>query len=172
MDLNTKEKEEVNAKMQKMEEVSNKNIFNNAVKETNEKLRLELLELKELFKKNIQNLSKNIGNIDIKKTKNEEGNNEEIEDLKVALEHKSYQAEILKKEFTKYEDKAEKEIVDLTTENAKLKYRIHILLKTIEELEKNSNNESEIKENEKKNEKKIYFGSSHRRKHTKKHKKK
>jgi hypothetical protein len=57
--------------------------------------------------------------------------------LKTALEHKNYQVEILKKEFMKYENKAEEQISELKTENAKLKYRINILLKTIEELEKN-----------------------------------
>ena len=51
-------------------------------------------------------------------------NNEEINDLKTALEHKTYQVEILKKEFTKYEEKAEEQIDNLKTENAKLKYRI------------------------------------------------
>ena len=59
--------------------------------------------------------------------------------MKTALEHKSYQVEILKKEFTKYEDKAEEQINNLKTENAKLKYRINILLKTIEDLEKKNN---------------------------------
>ena len=62
---------------------------------------------------------------------------EEINDLKVALEHKTYQVEILKKEFDKYEQKAEEQIDNLKNENAKLKYRIHILLKTIDDLEKN-----------------------------------
>ena len=61
---------------------------------------------------------------------------EEINDLKTALEHKNYQVEILKKEFTKYEEKAETQIDNLKSENAKLKYRIQILLKTIDELEK------------------------------------
>ena len=55
--------------------------------------------------------------------------------IKTALEHKTYQVEILKKEFTKYEEKAEEQIENLKTENSKLKYRINILLKTIEELE-------------------------------------
>ena len=62
---------------------------------------------------------------------------EEINDLKFVLEHKTYQVEILKKEFDKYEQKAEEQIDNLKTENAKLKYRIHILLKTIDDLEKN-----------------------------------
>ena len=162
MELSPKEKEEINVKMHKMDEISNQNIFNNAVKEINEKLRLELLEFKNIFKKNIENLSKNIGNIQINEAKNEGINNEEIENIKMALEHKNYQVEILKKEFTKYEDKAEKEIEDLATENTKLKYRVNILLKTIEHLEKNRTKEKE---------KKIYYGSSHRRKHKKKRKK-
>ena len=59
-----------------------------------------------------------------------------MNDLKIALEHKTYQVEILKKEFTKYEEKAEEQIENLKNENAKLKYRIHILLNTIDELEK------------------------------------
>ena len=56
MELSPKEKEEINVKMHKMDEISNQNIFNNAVKEINEKLRLELLEFKNIFKKNIKNL--------------------------------------------------------------------------------------------------------------------
>ena len=53
----------------------------------------------------------------------------------MALEHKTYQVEILKKSFTEYEDKVEDQINNLKNENDKLKYRIHILLKTIDELE-------------------------------------
>ena len=119
-----------------MEEILKKNIFNNPVKESNEKIRKELLEFKEIFKKNLAELSKQVkgGNI---KTNIATESNEEINDIKTALEHKTYQVEILKKEFTKYEEKAEEQIENLKNENAKLKYRIHILLNTIEELEKN-----------------------------------
>jgi molecular chaperone GrpE (heat shock protein) len=83
----------------------------------------------------LEELSKKIegGNI---QTNNTKESTEEVQDLKTALEHKTYQVEILKKEFTKYEDKAEEQIENLKTENAKLKYRINILLKTIEDLEK------------------------------------
>ena len=80
-------------------------------------------------------MAKQSGNI-ISNSSNKVSNNEELEDIKVALEHKNYQVEILKKEFTKYEQKAEEQISNLKTENDKLKYRVHILLKTIEELEK------------------------------------
>ena len=118
-----------------MDEILNKNIFNNPIKESNEKIRKELLEFKEIFKKNLGELSKQIANGNIKNNAPTESS-EEINDLKVALEHKNYQVEILKKEFTKYETKAEEQIDNLKNENAKLKYRIHILLKTIDELEK------------------------------------
>ena len=133
--MNSNEIEEMNTKMNKMDEILNKNIFNNPVKEANEKLRKELLEFKNIFKKNLEELSSKIegGNI---KANIDKDSNEEINDLKTALEHKTYQVEIHKKEFTKYEDKAEEQIDNLKTENAKLKYRINILLKTIEELEK------------------------------------
>jgi len=133
--MDSKEIEEINSKMAKMDEILNKNIFNNPVKEANEKIRKELLEFKEIFKKNLSDLSKQIkaGNI---QSNNKPESNEEINDLKTALEHKTYQVEILKKEFTKYEEKAEAQIDNLKTENAKMKYRINILLNTIDELEK------------------------------------
>ena len=132
--MNSNEIDEMTAKMNKMDEILNKNIFNNPVKEANEKIRKELLEFKEIFKKNLSELSKKIegGNIKANITKE---SSEEVNDLKTALEHKIYQVEILKKEFTKYEEKAEEQIENLKTENSKLKYRINILLKTIEELE-------------------------------------
>ena len=133
--MNSNEIEEMTSKMNKMDEILKKNIFNNPVKEANEKIRKELLEFKNIFKKNLEELSSKIEGGNIKANINKE-NNEEINDLKTALEHKIYQVEILKKEFTKYENKAEEQIDNLKTENAKLKYRINILLKTIEELEK------------------------------------
>ena len=99
--MNSNEIEEMTTKMNKMDEILNKNIFNNPVKETNEKMRKELLEFKKIFNKNLEELSKKIegGNI---KTNISKENNEAVEDLKTALEHKTYQVEILKKEFTKY----------------------------------------------------------------------
>ena len=133
--MESKEIEEITAKMNTMDEILKKNIFNNHVKEANEKIRKELLEFKEIFKKNLSDLSKQVEGGKIKSNINT-GNSEEINDLKTALEHKTYQVEILKKEFTKYEDKAEEQIENLKNENAKLKYRIHILLNTIDELEK------------------------------------
>ena len=133
--MESKEIEEITAKMNTMDEILKKNIFNNPVKEANEKIRKELLEFKEIFKKNLSDLSKQVEGGKIKSNINT-GNSEEINDLKTALEHKTYQVEILKKEFTKYEDKAEEQIENLKNENAKLKYRIHILLNTIDELEK------------------------------------
>ena len=126
---------EMTSKMNKMDEILNKNIFNNPIKESNEKIRKELLEFKKIFAKNMDELSKKIEGGNINVNINKEGN-EEVNDLKIALEHKNYQVEILKKEFTIYEEKAEEQIDNLKTENARLKYRINILLKTIEELEK------------------------------------
>ena len=133
--MNAEEISEMTSKMNKMDDILNKNIFNNPIKEANEKIRKELIEFKKIFSKNLEELSKKIegGNIQANIPKE---NNEEINDLKTALEHKTYQVEILKKEFTKYEEKAEEQIDNLKTENAKLKYRINILLKTIEDLEK------------------------------------
>ena len=133
--MESKEIEELTEKMNKMDETLNKNIFNNPIKEANEKIRKELLEFKTIFKKNLEDFAKQSGNI-VCNSSNKASNNEELEDLKVSLEHKNYQVEILKKEFTKYEQKAEEQISNLKTENDKLKYRVHILLKTIEELEK------------------------------------
>ena len=134
--MDSKEIEDMTSKMNKMDEILNKNIFNNPIKESNEKIRKELLEFKEIFKKNMGELSKQLSGGSLKGNSPTE-TSEEINDLKVALEHKTYQVEILKKEFDKYEQKAEEQIDNLKTENAKLKYRIHILLKTIDDLEKN-----------------------------------
>ena len=136
--MESKEIEEISTKMNKKDEILQKNIFNNPIKEANEKLRKEFLEFKEILKKNISDLSKQVktGNIQTNKTTE---SNEEINDLKIALEHKTYQVEILKKEFSKYEEKAETQIDNLKVENAKLKYRIQILLNTINELEKKEN---------------------------------
>ena len=133
--MNSNEIEELTTKMNKMDEILNKNLFNNPVKEANEKIRKELLEFKSIFKKNLDDFTKKVeaGKINAKISKE---SSQEVDDLKTALEHKIYQVEILKKEFTKYEEKAEEQIDNLKTENAKLKYRIHILLKTIDELEK------------------------------------
>ena len=49
--MEAKEVEEITSKMNKMDEILKKNIFNNPVKESNEKIRKELLEFKEIFKK-------------------------------------------------------------------------------------------------------------------------
>ena len=133
--MNSNEIEEMTNKMNKMDEILKKNIFNNPVKEANEKIRKELLEFKDIFKRNLEDFSKKVEGGKINTNISKESN-EEINDLKTALEHKNYQVEILKKEFTKYEEKAEEQIENLKTENSKLKYRINILLKTIEELEK------------------------------------
>ena len=134
--MDSKEIEDMTYKMNKMNEILNKKIFNNPIKESNEKIRKELLEFKEIFQKNMGELSKQLSGGSLKGNAFTE-TSEEINDLKVALEHKTYQVEILKKEFDKYEQKAEEQIDNLKTENAKLKYRIHILLKTIDDLEKN-----------------------------------
>ena len=134
--MDSKEIEDMTSKMNKMDEILNKKIFNNPIKESNEKIRKELLEFKEIFKKNMGELSKQLSGGSLKGNAPAE-TSEEINDLKVALEHKTYQVEILKKEFDKYEQKAEEQIDNLKNENAKLKYRIHILLKTIDDLEKN-----------------------------------
>ena len=134
--MDSKEIEDMTSKMNKMDEILNKKIFNNPIKESNEKIRKELLEFKEIFQKNMGELSKQLSGGSLKGNAFTE-TSEEINDLKVALEHKTYQVEILKKEFDKYEQKAEEQIDNLKTENAKLKYRIHILLKTIDDLEKN-----------------------------------
>ena len=137
--MDSKEIDEITTKMNKMDEILKKNIFKNPVKESNEKIRKDLLEFKEMFKKNLTNLGKQLKEGTIKGNVNAESS-EEINDIKTALEHKTYQVEILKKEFTKYEEKAEEQIDNLKIENAKLKYRIQILLKTIDELEKKEKN--------------------------------
>ena len=123
---------EMASKMQKMDEMLNKDIFKNPIKDVQEKMRQELLEFKKLFLKNISDLSKELNNN--KASFGATTSSEEGTDLKTALAHKQY----LKREFTNYENKTEEEINSLKTENAKLKYRISILLNTIEELEKKS----------------------------------
>ena len=131
--MEVKEVEELTTKMNEMDNILKQNIFTNPIKESNEKIRQEILALKSILKKNIEEFSNQInsGNINIVGKKNDE----EINDIKTALEHKTYQVEILKKAFNEYESKSEEQIEFLKNENAKLKYRINILLKTIEELE-------------------------------------
>ena len=133
---------EMTSKMQKMDEMLNKEIFSNPINEVQEKMRQDLLEFKKIYLKNLSELKTELANNKTSfaaSSSPEVGmTSEEINDLKVALEHKKYQVEILKKEFTNYENKTEEEINSLKTENSKLKYRISILLKTIEELESKS----------------------------------
>ena len=64
--MESKEIEDLTSKMNKMDEILNKNIFNNPIKESNEKIRKDLLEFKEIFKKNLAELAKQVkgGNID------------------------------------------------------------------------------------------------------------
>ena len=112
-------------KMEKMDELLNQNLFSNPVKEVQKKMQHDLLELNEQMSKN--NLGNGKNNIQVA--------NEEMDDLKTALEHKKYQVEILKREFGNYEKKSEDEIQNLKIENDKLKYRIKMLLNTINELE-------------------------------------
>ena len=136
--------EEISKKMKEMDELLNKNMFNNPLKNFQKEIQSQLLEFKKIFIKNLLDLSNKIGNLNTNTIKNNNDNvnkegDDEITDLKTALEHKKYQVEILKKEFTKYEEASEEEINDLKTENQKLKYRISILLKTISELENNKN---------------------------------
>ena len=136
--------EEISKKMKEMDELLNKNMFNNPLKNFQKEIQSQLIEFKKIFIKNLLDLSNKIGNLNANTIKNNNDNvnkedDDEITDLKTALEHKKYQVEILKKEFTKYEEASEEEINDLKTENQKLKYRISILLKTISELENNKN---------------------------------
>ena len=122
--------------MQKMDEILNKDLFNNPVKEVQKKMQNDLLEFKRIFQKNLKELNDEMSkNNFIVGDKNIEVSNEEMNDLKTSLEHKKYQVEILKREFNNYEQKSEEIIGNLKTENDKLKYRIKMLLNTISELE-------------------------------------
>ena len=129
-------KEEDIKEMQKMDEILNKDLFNNPVKEVQKKMQNDLLEFKRIFQKNLKDLNDEMSkNNFIVGDKNIEVSNEEMNDLKTSLEHKKYQVEILKREFNNYEQKSEEIIGNLKTENDKLKYRIKMLLNTISELE-------------------------------------
>ena len=123
-------------KMEKMDELLNQNLFSNPVKEVQKKMQHDLLEFKKNFKKNLLELNEQMNKNNLGGGINKiEVSNEEIDDLKTALEHKKYQVEILKREFGNYEKKSEDEIQNLKIENDKLKYRIKMLLNTINELE-------------------------------------
>ena len=127
---------EMSEKMQKMDEILNKDLFNNPVNEVQKKMQNDLLEFKRIFQKNLKDLNDEMSkNNFIVGDKNIEVSNEEMNDLKTSLEHKKYQVEILKREFNNYEQKSEEIIGNLKTENDKLKYRIKMLLNTISELE-------------------------------------
>ena len=123
-------------KMKKMDELLNQNLFSNPVKKVQKKMQHDLLEFKKIFQKNLLELNEQMNKNNLGGGINKiEVSNEEIDDLKTALEHKKYQVEILKREFGNYEKKSEDEIQNLKIENDKLKYRIKMLLNTINELE-------------------------------------
>ena len=123
-------------KMEKMDELLNKDLFSNPVKEVQKKMQYDLLEFKKIFQKNLLELNEQMSKNNLGSGKNNiQVSNEEMDDLKTALEHKKYQVEILKREFGNYEKKSEEEIQNLRIENDKLKYRIKMLLNTINELE-------------------------------------
>lgn len=91
---------EMSEKMQKMDEILNKDLFNNPVKEVQKKMQNDLLEFKRIFQKNLKELNDEMSkNNFIVGDKNIEVSNEEMNDLKTSLEHKKYQVEILKREF-------------------------------------------------------------------------
>ncbi|MCQ2819933.1 MAG: hypothetical protein MJ252_21925 [archaeon] len=141
MEAEGKEIQELKGKMEEMDKMLNKNVFDNPLKEFQNKMREELLEFKKIFIKNLADMDKELtsnkaNSEDNKNTSNTDGvSSEEYKDLKTALEHKEYQVEILKKAFNEYENATEEQIKDLKTENEKLKYRIKILLKTVDDLE-------------------------------------
>ena len=123
-------------KMEKMDELLNKDLFSNPVKEVQKKMQCDLLEFKKIFQKNLLELNEQMSKNNFASGKNNiQVSNEEIDDLKTSLEHKKYQVEILKREFGNYEKKSEETIQNLKIENDKLKYRIKMLLNTINELE-------------------------------------
>ena len=123
-------------KMEKMDELLNKDLFSNPVKEVQKKMQCDLLEFKKIFQKNLLELNEQMSKNNLGSRKNNiQVSNEEMDDLKTALEHKKYQVEILKREFGNYEKKSEETIQNLKIENDKLKYRIKMLLNTINELE-------------------------------------
>ena len=123
-------------KMEKMDELLNQNLFSNPVKEVQKKMQHDLLEFKKIFQKNLLELNEQMNKNNLGGGINKiEVSNEEIDDLKTSLEHKKYQVEILKREFGNYEKKSEETIQNLKIENDKLKYRIKMLLNTINELE-------------------------------------
>ena len=123
-------------KMEKMDELLNKDLFSNPVKEVQKKMQYDLLEFKKIFQKNLLELNEQMSKNNLGNGKNNiQVSNEEIDDLKTSLEHKKYQVEILKREFGNYEKKSEETIQNLKIENDKLKYRIKMLLNTINELE-------------------------------------
>ena len=129
--------DEMTKKMEELDKKLGKEIFANPIKDIQEKMRVDLIEFKNIFKKNLENLALELEKgTSLGGTGSTRATDEEIQDLKVAYEHKKYQVEILKREFSNYEKKAEEEITDLKTENAKLKYRIKMLLNTIDTLEK------------------------------------
>ena len=134
--MKEEDNKEMIEKMQKMDEILNKDLFNNPVKEVQKKMQNDLLEFKKIFQKKLKELNDEMSkNNFIVGDKNIEVSNEEMNDLKTSLEHKKYQVEILKREFNNYEQKSEEIIGNLKTENDKLKYRIKMLLNTISELE-------------------------------------
>lgn len=123
-----KEIEEMAEKMKIMTESLNEKLFQNPIKEVQQTMLKEALELKQIILKNINELSKEEPISKIVSS----CNTEEYNTVKTSLDHKIYQVERLKDAFNQYEQKTENELSELRVENEKLKYRINILLRELE----------------------------------------
>ena len=135
----SKKIEELENKLKILEVSLDKNIYKNPLKEMQLKYLNDLKEFKVIYKKNLSELSEKLNSSEFKlasKAKEPKDNTaQEIANLTTELEHKKYQVKILKDAFLGYEKTAEEKINTLEKENAKLKYRISILLNVINEQE-------------------------------------
>ncbi len=115
---------ELTQKMEKMEEILNKDIFNNPIRQVQEKMREELLDFSKTFHSNLKDMQAyivkilKINKILIYSHKTELESNQAAKKVsgpgvpdeeqtvpKRLLEKKEYQCEIIKQAFTDYEKK-------------------------------------------------------------------
>lgn len=152
-------------KMKFLDEILKKDLFSNSVREVNLKIREDLLDFRQSFMENLKALDDYLVKLVLNFNQHKIEKENELKDqngvgartekvdsaLKIALEKKEYQCEILKKNFDKteqahnlnfkeYVESTEKELEKLKSEVEKSKYRTTILLKTINQLENKHNN--------------------------------
>lgn len=96
---------ELNEKMQYLDELLKKDLFSNPLRDVQENIRNELIEFREIFCKNLNELENYVENAEKNSQVVVQNVSSEETVPKKNLERKEYQVEILKNAFTDYEQK-------------------------------------------------------------------